>query len=264
MPGVWGKTVNGLRCRITELSLTKQRFTIEIQNQSDKPIPVITAPKSGWPESIGLEWAFYDPGKPPKWQRFLWTQSEPVEPGHAVLQPGKNHYRTSRIGRTPGSRFKVRYARFIETGAVELPTSVSVTFAGSSRSIREDEDILEYAEWFGLNMLRGLYPNGRPPRSAFVDPRLKKAARELKDIPRPWTVTAILERYRAEVKQPKLNDSRLGHLILVLAASRDPRAAVVLRDLPGVPRITRYTRPNLNHTAGAVTDGLLRITANRR
>ena len=279
LPGPWGKTVKGLRCRITELALAEQRFTVEIQNQSDKPIRVITAPKSGWPDSIGLEWAFYDPGKPPKWERILWAvQTEPVEPGHVVLEPGKSHYRTSVVSRMPGSRFKVRCAtslginydlvEFIETGAVELPTSVSVTgISGntgrtgeqavgeelsaessteSSRPIREDEDILKYAEWLTQHI------HG----AAFDEPRLEKAARELKDIPRPWTVTAILKHYRAEVKKPKLNDSRIAHLIFVLAASRDPRAAVVLWDLPGMPRITRYTRLNLNHTLRAVYEGV--------
>jgi len=133
IPGPWGKTVEGLRCRITELAPAKQRFTVEIQNQSDKPIGVITAPKSGRPDSIGLAWAFYDPGKPPKWVRGLWFQTEPVEPGHVVLQPGKSHYRTSGVYRKPGSRFKVRCAtslgidydlvEFIETGAVELPVN---------------------------------------------------------------------------------------------------------------------------------------------
>lgn len=126
LPGPWGKTVNGLRCRITELSLEKQRFTIEIQNQSDKHRAVFTAPESdkGHYDSILLEWAFYEPGQMPKWEKVLFTQSEPVVPRQVMLAPGKSLNRSSSIVRnTPGSLLKIRYANVIETGPLALPAN---------------------------------------------------------------------------------------------------------------------------------------------
>jgi len=252
IPGPWGKMVKGLRCRITELALAKQRFTVEIQNQSDKPIGVITAPKSGRPDSIGLAWAFYDPGQPPKWVRGLWGQTEPVEPGHVVLQPGKSHYRTSGFYRTPGSRFKVRCAtslgidydlvEFIETGAVELPTSASVTgissntgktgkqavgeelsdksFAGSSRPIREDEDILDYVTTQRIS-LRSVMPiivvEGSPEE---VLQRSEESFRKfIAELPKPRTVSKLLKLYGEEDDAARKLD-----LKRVLALSGDSRA----------------------------------------
>lgn len=246
LPGPWGKTVKGLRCRITELALAEQRFTVEIQNQSDEPIRVITAPKSGWPDSIGLEWAFYDPGQPPKWVSTAWDQSEPVEPGHVVLQPGKSHYRTSGFCRTPGSRFKVRCAHspgeFIETGAVELPTSVSVTgisgstgktgkqavgeelsdksFAGSSRPIREDEDILDYVTTQRIS-LRSVMPiivvEGSPEE---VLQRSEESFRKfIAELPKPRTVSKLLKLYGEEDDAARKLD-----LKRVLKLSGDSRA----------------------------------------
>jgi len=252
LPGPWGRTVKGLRCRITELALAEQRFTVEIQNQSDKPIRVITAPKSGRPDSIGLEWAFYDPGKPPRWVSIAWAQTEPVEPGHVVLEPGKSHYRTSGVYRTPGSRFKVRWAtslssnydlvEFVETGAVELPTSVSVTgisgntgrtgkqavgeelsdksFTGPSRPIREEEDILDYVTTQNIS-LRWVMPiivvEGSPEE-------VLKCSEEsfrkfIAELPKPRTVSKLLKLYGEEDDAARKLD-----LKRVLKLSRDPRA----------------------------------------
>ena len=59
-----------------------------------------------------------------------------------------------------------------------------------------------------------------------VVPILDVAVAALPDIPRPWTFGKILAEYEREP-----NISRRVHLIRALAASRDPRAAILLHEL---------------------------------
>ncbi len=62
-----------------------------------------------------------------------------------------------------------------------------------------------------------------PQEPEILDPAAIERAKELHDIPRPWTVSKMLRQFQ------KANSVREKELILrVLAASRDPRAAVLL------------------------------------
>ena len=99
------------------------------------------------------------------------------------------------------------------------------------RPIRSDEDILKYAQRFGLNQRVRGETDDDYRRPKFGDWRLEKAEKAIDDIPRPWTVAKFLPLARREIDQPEVStesDKRLGHLLSVLAASRDPRAAVML------------------------------------
>jgi hypothetical protein len=66
-------------------------------------------------------------------------------------------------------------------------------------------------------------PDGTYRTPRYGDPELERAESALRDIPRPWTVSRMLRRYR-DAKSVERKVLLLG----VLAASRDPRAAVVL------------------------------------
>ncbi len=139
LPGPWGETVKGLRCRIAELSLSKQRFTVEIQNQSDETLTVAAAPTTGYAESLLLEWAFFDPGEEPKWEQVLVPQSEPPPTNDVKLAPGKSLFQSSGIVRTsPGSRLKARYARFLETGPLVVVAKAPVEGNGNAAKPRSE------------------------------------------------------------------------------------------------------------------------------
>lgn len=59
----------------------------------------------------------------------------------------------------------------------------------------------------------------------YGDPKLAAAVEHLASIPKPWTVSSITQKYHALKGK---NDQTCAHLLRVLAASRDPRAATVL------------------------------------
>lgn len=84
-----------------------------------------------------------------------------------------------------------------------------------------EPDILELAakDPFALEVSG---PDGKLRTPRFGDPELERAEATFA-IPRPWTVSKILRRYR----DSESIDERVL-LLRVLAASRDPRAAVVL------------------------------------
>jgi RNA polymerase sigma factor (sigma-70 family) len=96
------------------------------------------------------------------------------------------------------------------------------------RPIREDEDILKYADRFALKVLVSDPPGTPLRRPRYGDVDLEKAEKELAHIPRPWTLAKIITIYKEELKKPPLQQKHRYHLQHVLAASRDPRAAVLL------------------------------------
>lgn len=104
-----------------------------------------------------------------------------------------------------------------------------------------ERDIMEIAKERPLNVT----VNGVPAK--YGDPTLDAAVDALGDIPRPWTVPKIIEVFNAETAawlrkfQAQIDkkseqmwegsdreEKRCGYLATLLAASRDPRAAVVL------------------------------------
>lgn len=89
-----------------------------------------------------------------------------------------------------------------------------------SRPIRanasaEEQDILKFAEKNAIG-----YRGHKTPK--YGDPFLVQAADKLSDIPRPWTVPNMIRLFEQE------KGERSEYLARVLAASRDPRAAVAL------------------------------------
>jgi hypothetical protein len=66
-------------------------------------------------------------------------------------------------------------------------------------------------------------PDGTYRTPLYGDPDLERAESALHDIPRPWTVSRMLKHYR-DTRSVERKVLLLG----VLAASRDPRAAVAL------------------------------------
>ena len=72
------------------------------------------------------------------------------------------------------------------------------------------------------------YREGKGPMrpTEYGDPELDKAAIALRDLDRPWTLEKILAAYESE----KALERRVS-LLRVLAASRDPRVAVMLHKL---------------------------------
>jgi hypothetical protein len=98
----------------------------------------------------------------------------------------------------------------------------------ASRPIRAGEDILHYADRFGMEQLVQKPPDRTERRPRYGDDALAKAEEELRHIPRPWTLTRIMKTYHDELKKPRLEQTNKPHLERLLAASRDPRAAVLL------------------------------------
>lgn len=114
LPGPWGESVKGLRCRITKLepAETKVTVTIELQNHSEKSIKVLTGPKTGGrSDSYFLSWSFFEEFMPRTW---TWTWNSfyldgRILPESVLLEPGKSLLRTFRVVRTPGSHLVIRY-----------------------------------------------------------------------------------------------------------------------------------------------------------
>jgi len=116
-------------------------------------------------------------------------------------------------------------------------TSSEPSFPASVRA--EDPDILEIAKKQPLN----IFVNGAPAK--YGDPDLAAAVEHLGTLPHPWTVPKIIELYQQEcstwlrkMQNPERRDfpwegwkedaKHCGYLATLLAASRDPRAAVAL------------------------------------
>ena len=108
-------------------------------------------------------------------------------------------------------------------------------------SAAAERDIMEIARERPLHIT----VNGDPAK--YGDPNLAAAVDALEDIPQPWTVPAIIEVFdkessawlrKLQAQVDKGSDQmwegwekeskRCGHLATLLAASRDPRAALVL------------------------------------
>jgi hypothetical protein len=129
------------------------------------------------------------------------------------------------------------------------------TIMASAMVPAAERDILEIAEERPPNDLVG----GNPKQ--YGDPDLEKAVHALADIPHPWTVPTFIELFRRETSSwlqklqgqiDKKSDQmwegwrnerdRCGYLATVLAASRDPRAAMELGkalDTPSFPGATQ-------------------------
>jgi hypothetical protein len=67
----------------------------------------------------------------------------------------------------------------------------------------------------------------------YGDPGLARAEQDLSDIPRPWTVPKMIAIFKKGQPQCVQEPARCESLARVLAASRDPRAAVALGDTFG-------------------------------
>lgn len=126
----------------------------------------------------------------------------------------------------------------------------------AAASSAAERDILEIAKEHPLR----ISVNGVPAN--YGDPQLAAAVDALVDIPRPWTVPAIIDvfgkessawlrKLQAQIDKKsevmwegwEKESKRCGHLATLLAASRDPRAALVLGkaldrpDFPGGIRV---------------------------
>src|SRR6185503_7296904 len=86
----------------------------------------------------------------------------------------------------------------------------------------QEPDILDFAAKHSLNK-SVQQPDGSWRIPKFGDDLLEQAVANLRAYPRPWTVSKLLIWYR----QAKGDQTR-SRLLRVLAASRDPRAAIAL------------------------------------
>jgi hypothetical protein len=88
--------------------------------------------------------------------------------------------------------------------------------------LAQEGDILDFAAKHPLGAVI-INPDETYRYPKFGDYRLERAVEELKNYPRPWTVAKVLAWY------DKAEDGKIrAHLLWVLAASRDPRAALAL------------------------------------
>lgn len=86
----------------------------------------------------------------------------------------------------------------------------------------QDRDILEYVQANSLG-IQIQEPGGRWREAKYGDPWLERAVQAIGARPRPWTVPKVLGWYAAAQ-----DSTTRAHLLRILAASRDPRGAVVL------------------------------------
>ena len=91
-----------------------------------------------------------------------------------------------------------------------------------------DFDILTAAAAYPDRTTRYLDKTGNMVAPTYGDPLLDEAVAALPDIRRPWTFGKIHAEYQQEA-----DVGRRTHLIRVMAASRDPRAAILLHELLG-------------------------------
>lgn len=88
----------------------------------------------------------------------------------------------------------------------------------------QEQDILETVAKHPLGaQVKAKDGSWKPAK--YGDPKLAVAVEHLASIPKPWTVLSITRNYHAMKGK---NDQLCAHLLRVLAASRDPRAATVL------------------------------------
>ncbi len=93
----------------------------------------------------------------------------------------------------------------------------------TASTLAGEDDILDYAAAHPLHTQLS-QPNHIWLKPNYDDDVLEQAAEFLAPTyPRPWTVSRLLTWYRASKE-----DAISAHLLRVLAASRDPRAALVL------------------------------------
>jgi hypothetical protein len=165
-----------------------------------------------------------------------------TEPGNAPeCSPGP--FGNDRRSSAPGDRWS-----FVEEKMrAAIPFIVLFAVAGcDSRNLQEAQErtrllvrepVLDRSQTQHQDILTGaanypdrirLYSGGtestRP--TLYGDPKLDQAANTLKDLARPWTFEKIRKAYESE----EVFERRLS-LLRVLAASRDPRAALILHEL---------------------------------
>lgn len=99
---------------------------------------------------------------------------------------------------------------------------IAITVCCAFTALAQEGDILDFAAKHPRGEMI-TNPDGTYRIPKFGDHRLERAVEELKDYPRPWTVPKVLAWYE-EAKDGKIR----AHLLWVLAASRDPRAALAL------------------------------------
>ncbi|MCE5279519.1 MAG: prenyltransferase/squalene oxidase repeat-containing protein [Planctomycetaceae bacterium] len=97
--------------------------------------------------------------------------------------------------------------------------------SAASQPATQPGDILDYAARLPSNTIR-VDDNGAPVSPKYGAFEVDAAAKALADIPRPWTVEKMIALYRT-AKDPQ----RKAHILWVLAASRDPRAGVLLGEV---------------------------------
>jgi hypothetical protein len=100
----------------------------------------------------------------------------------------------------------------------KLARFAAVAFALTPHLTAQEPDIMELVQVNPLNITTSA---GKPK---YGDPDLDEAVYALADIPRPWTVPKIIEAFN----HSPWDEERRSHLATLLAASRDPRAAVIL------------------------------------
>ena len=120
---------------------------------------------------------------------------------------------TLALAQTPREEMLATLARHTETAVDDLLRN----------RLADDQDILSYAAAHPRDSLV-TEPDGTMRRPKFGDPQLEDAETFLTPrFSRPWTVTTVLARLRAST-----DAAMSAHLLRVLAASRHPRAALVL------------------------------------
>jgi hypothetical protein len=99
---------------------------------------------------------------------------------------------------------------------------ITIVLTVSGASSAQEADILDFAAKHPLGTVI-INPDGTFRHPKFGDHRLERAVEELNKYPRPWTVSKALAWY-VEAEDGKIR----AHWLWVLAASRDPRAALAL------------------------------------
>ena len=102
------------------------------------------------------------------------------------------------------------------------PTTQPAGVDSARPALNEEADILGYAAGHPLSVMV-LGPDGTPRRPKYGDPTLLRAEKALKNHAKPWTVKKVLSWYK-EAGDGKTR----AHLLRVLAASRNPKAAIEL------------------------------------
>jgi hypothetical protein len=164
-----------------------------------------------------------------------------------IRHAGRSPLNRTQAFPTPGTADTLLYVRPMKLRVLSL--SVVMVILSPSRLWSEEQDILDSLKGHELGITVQDPQSHRYVPVKYGDPRLARAVQDLSDIPRPWTVPKMINIFRKEreewprriqaFSQQADSDAeemqrhwskRFESLARVLAASRNPRAAVILGD----------------------------------